>query len=144
MLILTRKPGESVYIGDDVKITIVEIKGHQIRVGIDAPKDLRIYREEIYEQIREENRQAAAQVSATDAGLEGLSATWGKKGDSSARGVSKLSSMKVAPSHSGLSGGGGSSSGDDDGDDDPGSTPPGGGGKDGNGPQVVTRRKKRS
>ena len=51
MLILTRKPGESLYIGDDVKVTIVEIKGNQIRVGIDAPADLRIYREEIYKQI---------------------------------------------------------------------------------------------
>lgn len=74
MLILTRKPGESLYIGDDVKITIVEIKGHQIRVGIDAPKELRIYREEIYNLIREENRQAAEAARATDAGLEGLDA----------------------------------------------------------------------
>jgi carbon storage regulator len=60
MLILTRKPGESLYIGDDIKITIVEIKGHQIRIGIEAPKDCRIYREEIYLAILEENRSAAA------------------------------------------------------------------------------------
>jgi len=78
MLILTRKPGESVYLGDDVKITIVEIKGHQIRLGIDAPRDLRIYREEIYEQIREENRQAA-ETGATSQGLEELSSTWKSK-----------------------------------------------------------------
>lgn len=70
MLILTRKPGESLYIGDDVKITIVEIKGHQIRVGIDAPKEYRIYREEIYLAILEENRSAAA--APRDAGIEGL------------------------------------------------------------------------
>lgn len=68
MLILTRKPGESVYIGDDIRITIVEIKGHQIRVGIDAPKDFRIYREEIYVQIMEENRLAARESSAGDIG----------------------------------------------------------------------------
>ena len=73
MLILTRKPGESLYIGDSVKVTIVEIKGHQIRVGIDAPADLRIYREEIYLQILEENRQAA---KTSEAGLEGLAEVW--------------------------------------------------------------------
>ena len=78
MLILTRKPGESVYIGDDIKITIVELKGHQIRVGIDAPKDFRIYREEIYLQILEENRKAAESPVGTDMGsLEGLSQAWG-------------------------------------------------------------------
>ena len=76
MLILTRKPGESVYIGDKIKITIVEIKGHQIRVGIDAPTDLRIYREEIYLQILEENKNAAEAAGAPDSGLEGLSKAW--------------------------------------------------------------------
>ena len=76
MLILTRKPGESLYIGDSVKVTIVEIKGHQIRVGIDAPSDLRIYREEIYLQILEENRQAA---TSSEAGLEGLAEVWKEK-----------------------------------------------------------------
>lgn len=78
MLILTRKPGESLYIGDDVKITIVEIKGHQIRVGIDAPKEYRIYREEIYLAILEENRSAAeaARGSAEMEGLAALSPGW--------------------------------------------------------------------
>lgn len=76
MLILTRKPGESLYIGDSVKVTIVEIKGHQIRVGIDAPSDLRIYREEIYLQILEENRQAAEASTASEASIEGLAAAW--------------------------------------------------------------------
>ena len=71
MLILTRKPGESLYIGDDIKITIVEIKGHQIRVGIDAPKEFRIYREEIYLAILEENKQAA-EGAATGSEMESL------------------------------------------------------------------------
>jgi carbon storage regulator len=75
MLILTRKPGESLYIGDDVKVTIVEIKGNQIRVGIDAPADLRIYREEIYRQILEENKSAAEGVMASSA-LDELSGGW--------------------------------------------------------------------
>ncbi len=76
MLILTRKPGESLYIGDDIKITIVELKGHQIRVGIDAPKEKRIYREEIYLQILEENKSAAATPAGFELGLENVSAAW--------------------------------------------------------------------
>lgn len=71
MLILTRKPGESLYIGDNVKVTIVEIKGNQIRVGIEAPSELRIYREEIYLQILDENKKAAEGV--LDSSLEQLS-----------------------------------------------------------------------
>jgi carbon storage regulator len=86
MLILTRKPGESLYIGDDIKITIVEIKGHQIRVGIDAPRDHRIYREEIYLQILEENKQAAEGSAGVD--LEGLK-------DWKGSGVSGLTSSKL-------------------------------------------------
>ncbi|MBN8549585.1 MAG: carbon storage regulator CsrA [Deltaproteobacteria bacterium] len=98
MLILTRKPGESLYIGDNVKITIVEIKGHQIRVGIDAPSDLRIYREEIYLQILEENKKAAEAPGAADSGLEGLSSAWaGRKQPElggGKRSISALSSAK--------------------------------------------------
>ena len=92
MLILTRKPGESIYIGDDIKVTIVEIKGHQIRVGIDAPSELRIYREEIYLQILEENKQAA---ETSDEGLEGLAAWKGSKSSGSSKpAVSKLTGKK--------------------------------------------------
>lgn len=91
MLILTRKPGESLYIGDHVKITIVEIKGHQIRVGIDAPSDLRIYREEIYLQILEENKAAA---EAADVGLEGL-AGWHGSGTTKSSGVGGISGLSV-------------------------------------------------
>ncbi len=85
MLILTRKPGESLYIGDDVKVTIVEIKGNQIRVGIDAPADLRIYREEIYKQILEENKNAAEAVMSGSA-LEHLTGTWKGMGKESPKG----------------------------------------------------------
>ena len=91
MLILTRKPGESVYIGDNVKITIVEIKGHQIRIGIDAPKDLRIYREEIWLQILEENKRAAQSSETTDEDLENLSQVWGGR-----KGASTGISPKIA------------------------------------------------
>ena len=58
MLILTRKPGESITIGDDIKIQVIEIKGKQARLGIDAPKSYVIHREEVYNRIQEEYKQA--------------------------------------------------------------------------------------
>jgi carbon storage regulator len=59
MLVLTRKLGEGIIIGDDVTITIVEMKGGNVRIGIDAPRDKKIYRQEVYNRIVEENREAA-------------------------------------------------------------------------------------
>ena len=59
MLILTRKPGESITIGDDIKIQVIEIKGKQVRIGIDAPKSYIIHREEVYIRIQDENKRAA-------------------------------------------------------------------------------------
>lgn len=70
MLILTRKPGEIIVIGEDTFITIVEIKGNQVRVGIEAPREKRVFRKEIYDQIQAENKAAASGV--TDRSLEGL------------------------------------------------------------------------
>jgi carbon storage regulator len=65
LLILTRKVGESVAIGDDIQVSVVEIKGTQVKLGIRAPRDVTVHREEIYLKIQEENRRAS-QVS-TDA-----------------------------------------------------------------------------
>lgn len=59
MLILTRKLGESVTIGDDIKITILGVRGRQVRLGIIAPHKVAIHREEIYFKIQEENKRAA-------------------------------------------------------------------------------------
>lgn len=75
MLVLTRKPGQSLYIGDDVKVTLVEVKGNQVRVGVEAPPAVRIYREEIYLQIMDENRSAAELSSAAD-DLVGIQSAW--------------------------------------------------------------------
>lgn len=52
MLILTRKVGESIVIDDDIKVTILGVKGMQVRIGIDAPKDVQVHREEIYKRIQ--------------------------------------------------------------------------------------------
>ena len=59
MLILTRKIGETIAIGDEVKIQVIDIKGRQVRLGIQAPMDMTVHREEIYQRIQEQNRQAA-------------------------------------------------------------------------------------
>jgi len=59
MLILTRKLGEKINIGDDITVTLLDIKGAQIKLGIDAPKHIGIHRNEIYEKIREENVMAS-------------------------------------------------------------------------------------
>lgn len=76
MLVLTRKPGQSVYIGDEVKVTLMEIRGNQIRVGIDAPSSVRIYREEIYLQILEENKNAAELSVAAAPDLAEVAKSW--------------------------------------------------------------------
>ncbi len=55
MLILTRKLGERITIGDDIVISLIEIKGSQVKLGIEAPKSVSIHRQEIYERIRAEN-----------------------------------------------------------------------------------------
>lgn len=59
MLILGRRPGESVTIGDDVVITVVSVSGNQVRLGITAPRQVRVLREEIYQAMQAENRAAA-------------------------------------------------------------------------------------
>ncbi|MBQ4521901.1 MAG: carbon storage regulator CsrA [Lachnospiraceae bacterium] len=66
MLALSRKLGESIVIGKDIKISILEIKGDQIKIGIDAPKNVTIYREEIFKQIEEENKEALKQSNAKE------------------------------------------------------------------------------
>jgi carbon storage regulator len=59
MLVLSRKVGEGFLIGDDITVKIVEIKGGAIRIGIDAPRDRKIYRQEVFDKIREQNVAAA-------------------------------------------------------------------------------------
>ena len=67
MLALTRKKGEALMINNNVEITILEVRGDQVKIGIDAPKDVPIYRKEVYLQIQEENK-----ASFSPEGLDAL------------------------------------------------------------------------
>ncbi|WP_303851747.1 carbon storage regulator CsrA [Seleniivibrio woodruffii] len=58
MLVLSRKINESIIIGDNIEVTIVEVAGRNVKIGIDAPKDVSVHRKEVYEAIKEENLQA--------------------------------------------------------------------------------------
>ncbi len=82
MLILTRKVGERITIGDDVVLTVIEVKGRQVKVGITAPSHKAIHREEIYQRILEENQMASG---AALEDMERIGQAWrgrvGPKGD---------------------------------------------------------------
>ena len=75
MLVLTRKSGESIVLGSDIRITVLEIQGRQIRLGIEAPADISVHRGEVYERIREENELAA---TGGQKELKVLSQVWKK------------------------------------------------------------------
>lgn len=66
MLVLTRKPKQQIMIGDDIVINIVEVQGDNVRIAIDAPRSIKIYRGEIYRAIQEENQRAAMPAGSID------------------------------------------------------------------------------
>ena len=66
MLILSRRPGESLTIGDEITVTVVGVSGNQIRLGITAPREVRVLREEIYRAMQDENRAAASAVESQE------------------------------------------------------------------------------
>ena len=82
MLVLSRQRDETIMIGDDIEVTVVDIRGDKVRLGINAPKEISVHRKEVYDAIRRENR-AAAQVKPED--LSGLGKI-GPKKDAGAQG----------------------------------------------------------
>jgi carbon storage regulator len=76
MLILTRKAGESLYLGDDIKVTVLKVQGSQVKLGLDVPRELTVYREEVYLRIKEENLMA---VQASDQDLMMATQLWSRK-----------------------------------------------------------------
>jgi carbon storage regulator len=58
MLVLTRKAGEGIIIGDDIRITVIELKGGGVRIGIDAPRTTKVHRQEVFDRIKQENQEA--------------------------------------------------------------------------------------
>jgi carbon storage regulator len=74
MLILTRRVGETVMIGNDVTVTVLGVKGNQVRVGINAPKNVAVHREEIYERIKREQQGEGSGESSSESSAEFASA----------------------------------------------------------------------
>jgi carbon storage regulator len=98
MLVLSRQRDETIMIGDDIEVTVVDIRGDKVRLGINAPKEISVHRKEVYDAIRRENR-AAAQVKPED-----LPGSMGKIGP-------QKTPQSQRPPHNGGSAGGGGSGG---------------------------------
>lgn len=75
MLALSRKKGEALMINNDIEITVLDIKGEQVKIGISAPKEVPVYRKEVYIQIQEANKEASANME----GMERLASLFGGK-----------------------------------------------------------------
>lgn len=75
MLALSRKKGEALMINNDIEITVLDIKGEQVKIGISAPKEVPVYRKEVYIQIQEANKEASANME----GMDQLASLFGAK-----------------------------------------------------------------
>lgn len=74
MLVLTRRVGESIVIGNDIVVTVLEVRGDQVRIGVDAPRSLAVHREEVYAQVQRENAAAVASADRASKLLGGPAA----------------------------------------------------------------------
>ncbi|GAB6935093.1 hypothetical protein JCM14720_10140 [Calditerricola yamamurae] len=77
MLVLTRKVGESIVIGQDIEVTVLEVRGEQVKLGIRAPRSIAVHRKEVYLAIQDENREAAQSVGE----LAQLAAWWQRRSE---------------------------------------------------------------
>ncbi len=75
MLILTRRPGESIHLGDKIKITVLGVQGKQIKIGLEVPQEMPVYREEVYLRVLEQNRLA---LEANQQDVLAVAALWRK------------------------------------------------------------------
>ncbi len=66
MLVLTRKPDQSIMVGNDIEITVLEVRGEQVRLGIRAPRTVIVHRKEVYDQVRQENQNAVSSSELPD------------------------------------------------------------------------------
>jgi len=97
MLVLSRQRDETIMIGDDIEITIVDIRGDKVRLGITAPNRIAVHRKEVYESITRENRQAAMIADSDLESMTGISPGPGKHRESSAlAGLGRLSPIAVS------------------------------------------------
>ncbi len=78
MLILSRKINEKIKIGSDITLTIIEVRGDQVKIGVEAPKHVKVFREEVFQAIQEENKAAAASALSAQDDLSVLSGLLGK------------------------------------------------------------------
>lgn len=76
MLILTRRPGESVHLGDNIKLTVLSVKGKQVKIGLEVPEDVPVYREELYLKVKQQNLMS---MEALDQDLLAASSLWPKE-----------------------------------------------------------------
>jgi len=93
MLVLTRKKGQKLIINDDIEVTILETRGDTVKIGINAPKHVTIFREEIYEEIKKANKQAGQDVSLSELGSTGEMIT--SKKDFASEYLNKLKSVST-------------------------------------------------
>ncbi len=75
MLILTRRVGETLMVGDDVTVTVLGVKGNQVRIGVNAPREIAVHREEIYDRIKAEQQGQEQQVQTEQQGQEQMEQT---------------------------------------------------------------------
>lgn len=78
MLILSRKINEKIKIGSDITLTIIEVRGDQVKIGVEAPKHVKVFREEVFQAIQDENKAAAASALSSRDDLSVLSGLFGK------------------------------------------------------------------